>query len=69
MIEFEEADEGRTYKWEIEPNPYTRDFDSMVTDDDNQAAEAIKYAAERSLWDDFKEGETRTLTVRMNKPS
>lgn len=68
----EEADSGRVYKWEIEPHPYTQDYDVMVTDSDEEAREAIMHAAEMYLWDDNDgtddgpNGKTRVLRVTHN---
>lgn len=45
------AESGRTYKWEIEPNPYNPVFDAFVTDSDEDALKAILDAAEMHLWD------------------
>jgi hypothetical protein len=60
-----EPADDRKYKWEIEPHPYTKDFDMYVTDDDEEALEAIKFAAEIA-WDSSEEGEERVLKIRMN---
>jgi len=65
--------ERRQYKWEIAPNPYVSSFDSFVTDDDQQAHEAILQAAESYLWDtnegddDGPHGISRVLKVTHNK--
>ena len=53
------------FKWEIEPHPYESGYDFLVTNDDNKALEAIKYAAEMYLWDSNDNGK-RTLTVTHN---
>ncbi len=61
--------DGRVWKWAIEPHPYTNDYDTMVTDSDEEAKAAILYAAESYLWDtndgedDGPRGATRTLSV------
>ena len=55
------------HKWEIEPNPYGRDFDVYVTDDDAAALLAAQIALENG-WDDMDEGSELTITIRMNKP-
>lgn len=60
---------GKIWKWAIEPHPYTNDFDVLVTDSDIEAREAILYAAEMYLYDDNDgsdegpNGSTRTLKV------
>lgn len=54
------------HRWEIEPHPYSRDFDYFITDNDVEARTAILEAAEMYLWDG-NEGEERTLRVTMNK--
>lgn len=56
------------HKWEIEPNPWNGDFDVMVTDDDQEALNAIKDAAEQA-WDQSEPGEERIIKVRMNARS
>jgi len=53
------------FKWEIEPHPYDKQYDTMVTNSDDVAGDAIKYAAEMYLWDG-NEGEKRVLTVTHN---
>ena len=55
--------EGRVWKWAIEPHPYDRQYDVMVTDDDQKALEAILHVAEMHLWDSNNGGETRILQV------
>ncbi len=68
----EEAESGRVYKWEIEPHPYTHDYDVMVTDSDDEARAAILHAAEMYLWDgndgtdDGPHGKTRVVRVTHN---
>jgi len=60
-------DEGRIFKWEIEPHPYnSSDFDTFVCDDDDQAREAVLAAAE-GAWDQMEEGEEITIVIRRNK--
>jgi hypothetical protein len=55
--------QGRIWKWAIEPHPYSSShYDFFLTDDDQKALEAILAAAEYHLWDTNEEG-TRTLTV------
>ena len=56
----------RVWKWAISPHPYADHFDVMVTDDDQQALEAILHAAESHLWDQH-EGGTRKLEVSLAK--
>jgi len=56
---------GKVWKWEIWPHPYTDDGDSMVTDSDEEALEAILRAAEAYLWD-TNDGEDRALRVVHN---
>lgn len=64
--------DGKVWKWSIEPHPYDSDYDAMVTDDDNEARDAIMYAAEMFLWDgndgddDGPNGPTRILKVTHN---
>ena len=53
------------HKWEIEPNPYNKDFDTFVTDDDKEALRAINEAAEQA-WDQSTPGSETKITVRMN---
>jgi hypothetical protein len=68
----EEAESGRVYKWEIEPHPYTNEFDVYVTDFDEEARQAILHAAEMYLWDsnegedDGPHGKSRVLKVTHN---
>jgi hypothetical protein len=54
-----------SHKWEITPNPWSGDFDVLVTDDDQEALNAIKDAAEQA-WDQSEPGDKRTITIRMN---
>ena len=58
--------EDRKYKWEITPHPYTTEFDTLVTDDDMEALQAMKDNSE-SVWDSLEEGEEKTITIRLNK--
>lgn len=60
------ADETRVWSWEITPHPYDKSFDCMVTDDDDEALQAILLSAEMHLWDGNEVGESRTLTVVHN---
>jgi len=68
----EESDRERVYKWEIEPHPYTNEFDFFVTDSDEEARQAILHAAEMYLWDsndgddDGPHGKARVLKVTHN---
>ena len=68
----EEAESGRVYKWEIEPHPYSNEFDVYVTDSDEEARQAILHAAEMYLWDsndgedDGPRGKARVLKVTHN---
>ncbi len=64
--EFEQDIPGKVWKWEVWPNPYASDCDSLVTDSDERAREAILLAAEMHLWDS-NDGEERTLKVVHNK--
>jgi len=59
--------EDVNYKWNIEPHPYSKDYDIFVTNDDQEALDALLHAAEMYLWDDCEPGQERTLTVRHNK--
>jgi len=58
--------DGRVWKWAISPHPYDDHFDVMVTDDDQQALEAIRWAAELHLWDQH-DGGTRKIEVSLVK--
>ena len=64
-VSTEEDTEGKSWKWEIWPHPYDHDYDYFVTDDDNEAREAILHAAEMYLWDS-NDGEERVLKVIHN---
>lgn len=69
MLPDDEGDTfGRSYKWEIWPNPYDGDYDSFVTNDDQKALDAIMDAAESHLWDDNDGGDggARILKVKHN---
>jgi len=55
---------GRVWKWAICPHPYDKTTDAMVTDDDQEALEAMRHAAESHLWDQY-EGGTRRLAVTL----
>lgn len=55
---------GKVWRWEVWPHPYDSAYDYYVTDDDNEARQAILYAAEMHLWDGNDGGE-RTLRVVM----
>lgn len=59
-------DDDAPHRWEVEPHPYSRDFDYFITDDDIEARTAILETAEMYLWDG-NEGEERVLKVRLNK--
>ena len=64
--EYDEEDAtGKIWKWEISPHPYNTDYDIMVTDSDDEARQAILYAAELHLWDS-NDGEVRILKVVHN---
>ena len=64
----EPADEGRVYKWEVEPHPYSSDFDTYVTDDDQEALAAARQALE-NLWDDMNPGDEVMVIIKMHEPS
>lgn len=51
--------------WEIEPS-LSNDFDVMVLDDDHEALDHIKDAAE-TLWDTAEAGEESVLKIRMKE--
>ena len=51
------------HKWEIEPRPYSSDFDVFVTDDDQQARSAILAVAEME-WDACEPGEEGVIRIR-----
>jgi hypothetical protein len=55
-------DDGHKHKWEITPHPQTDECDSLICDDDLQALEWLKAAAEQA-WDDCEVGETKTITI------
>jgi hypothetical protein len=57
------GEDGKTWKWAIEPHPYDADYDVFVTDSDDEARIAILYAAEIELYDANEGGETRVLKV------
>lgn len=59
--------EADNFKWNIEPHPYSKDYDIFVTNDDQEALDALLHAAEMYLWDDCEPGQERTLKVRHNK--
>lgn len=50
-------DDGKVWKWEVWPHPYSNDFDCFVTDSDDEAREAISNLAEMYLWDGNDGGE------------
>jgi hypothetical protein len=56
--------DGRVWKWAICPHPYDKTNDAMVTDDDQEALEAILHAAESHLCEQH-EGGTRRLDVTL----
>lgn len=55
------------HKWEIKPNPYNKDFDTFVTDDDKEALLALNEAAEQA-WDTSEPGGELKIVIRMNPP-
>ena len=58
----------RKYKWGITPHPYDPlRYDVYITDNDQDALKAILDLAESYLWDSAVEGETRKISVRLNK--
>ena len=61
--------EDKNYKWNIEPHPYSKDYDVFVTNNDNAALDALLHAAEMYLWDDIEPGQERVLRVRYSKGS
>lgn len=66
----EKCDDGcagdHKHKWEIEPHPDTSDYDVMVSDNDEEALEAIHRIVEH-IFDDITEGEERVIRVRLNR--
>ena len=60
--------EDREYRWEISPHPYSTDYDTFVTDDDNAAWKAVHDAGEM-LWDKMEPGDQVTLTIVFNGPA
>lgn len=65
-VQSDECDEGRVYRWEVSPHPYSSDFDTFVTDDDDQARQGALDAAE-AIWDDMDVGEERCVTIKRNR--
>lgn len=63
--ELKDLDEGRVYRWEIEPHPDTSDCDVLVTDSDEEALAAIERAGEM-IWNEIENGETRSIVVKCN---
>lgn len=59
----EGCDGDHTHKWQISPHPYSNDFDAYVTDDDQEARQAIATAAEQA-WDQCGDGMTFTITIK-----
>ena len=57
---------AENFKWNVEPHPYDSSVDVFVTDDDQEALNAIQRAAEMYLWDDIEPGQERVLRVRYN---
>lgn len=57
----------KTHKWEIEPHPYSTDFDTYVGDHDKAALQALRDLVENK-WDDISPGEEVIIKIRMNKP-
>lgn len=55
-----------THKWEIEPHPYTTDFDTYVGDEDDAALQALRDLVENK-WDDMSPGEEVVIKIRMNR--
>lgn len=64
----EGCDGDHAHKWEIAPHPDKHLADTLVTDDDQEALQWLLSIAE-SEWDDCEPGETRTITIRHNKPA
>ncbi len=64
----EGCDGDHKHLWEIEPNPYSSDFDVYVSDDDREALDALKSLAEM-LFDDCDTGEERVIKIRRNELS
>ena len=56
---------GKLWRWAIEPHPYDSGYDIYVTDDDKDALAAIQYVAEFILWDGNEGGETVTMKVTL----
>lgn len=57
------CDDSCSHKWEIEPHPYSKDFDVFVTDDDQEARRAVIAAAEQA-WDQCGAGIVCTVRIR-----
>ena len=60
-------DDGKVWKWEVWPHPYSNDFDCFVTDSDDEAREAISNLAEMYLWDGNDGGERIVKVVHNEK--
>jgi hypothetical protein len=54
-----------THKWEIEPHPYSTDYDVYVGDNDAAALQALRDLVE-SKWDDLTPGVEAVIKIRMN---
>ena len=63
---------GKEWRWEIEPHPYDSQYDTYVTDSDEEARTTILNAAESYLWDtndgidDGPDGKSTSKLVRRN---
>lgn len=51
------------FRWEISPHPYSTDFDTYVTNDDEQARQAAMDAAE-AAWDQMEVGEEIHVVIK-----
>lgn len=59
----EGCDGSHVHKWEVTPHPYSSDFDTFVTDSDDEARSAIMHVAEQA-WDQCSDGMTMTVTIK-----
>jgi hypothetical protein len=62
----EDFDEAHVYRWHISPHPYSSDYDTYVTDSDDEARQAALDAAE-AVWDDMDVGDEKTVTIKRNR--
>lgn len=61
----EGCDGSHKHKWELEPHPYSSDFDTYVTDSDQEMMAAVERAA-LDAWDQCEPGDEKVIKIRMN---